>query len=508
MAFSFQTPPPQLQLPQPSPFQTPQQQSSLFQNPQIQQQQQQQQQQLSQQSPFQFQPQPQPQQQIQIQHQQQPASTVPQQQFLLYTKDRAPAGYNTNWEDLHPDSQKLLLQIEERILEYKHESQRLDQCSRLYDSSVSGDSFEANSSRIIQELGLITAAMEREKVSVQDLMASANKMMWDTEFAIRSYMMLRSSFLRQSVPTSSNVASGSPNTGYGTASKQTNQLASGSVAPVFDFYRGIPKRPSLFMEQTAARFEKYLTECYQWIEEVEQLVMLDNKRMSSNSLDSLPQVVSNVHDFFIHVAAKVENLHQHVESMKTAYLADQRRQGNVNDPFLEANRREAAQQEAAAKRVHPTLHLPAISAQPTSQVSSAFTSLVAPSTSSVQPSAGPSAASSGSGFSLFSTPSSAPTASSSSSFLFSTPTAPSPTSTLFGSSGFSLQSTPFGTPSTSLFGSTQTPSGLAINTSSFGSTPVGSSLFSTPLAAAGTGGSGASFGPSKSSRPKSRTSRR
>lgn len=33
---------------------------------------------------------------------------------------------------------------------YKHESQMVDQCSRLYDSSVSGDSFEANSSRIIQ----------------------------------------------------------------------------------------------------------------------------------------------------------------------------------------------------------------------------------------------------------------------------------------------------------------------------------------------------------------------
>lgn len=147
--------------------------------------------------------------------------------------------------------------------------------------------------------------MEREKVSIQELMASVNKMMWDTEFAIRSYMMLRPKFHRQNVPVATNVASGSQNTGSGIASNPTNQLATGSVAPVFDFYSGLPKRPSIFMEHTVARFEKYLTECCQWIEEVEQLVMMDTSKMSSSSLEALPQVISNVHDFFIHVAAKV-----------------------------------------------------------------------------------------------------------------------------------------------------------------------------------------------------------
>ncbi|WOK99623.1 nuclear pore complex protein [Canna indica] len=536
MAFSFQTPPPQQQQPQSSPFQTPQQQQpSLFQTPQQQQpspfqmpQQQQpspfqtpqqqpslfqtpqpqQQQQLFQPSAFQFQQQQQQQlqqQQIQLQQQQQAANTAPQQQLMLYTKDKAPAGYNTKWEDLHPDSQKVLLQIEERILAYKDESQRLDQCSRLYDSSVSGDSFDSNTSRIIQELGVITTAMEREKVSVQELMTSANKMMWDTEFAVRSYMMLRPRFLRLSAPATSNVPSGSTGTGSGIVSNQANQLANGSAGPVFDFYSGLPKRPSLFMENTVARFEKYLAECCQWIEEVEQLVMMDNGRMTSNSVESLPEVISNVHDFFIHVAAKVENLHQYVESMKSAYLADQRRRGDGNDPFLEANRREAAKQEAAARRVHPTLHLPA---QPITQVAGAFVSSVAPVSSNVQSSTGTPAASSGSGFSLFSTPSSAP-AGSSSSFLYSTPTASAPSSTLFGSSSFSPQSTPFGTPSASLFGSTQTPSGFGTSTP-FGSTPAAgsSSLFSTPLTTGVGTGSGASFGPSKSSRPKSRTSRR
>ena len=55
----------------------------------------------------------------------------------------------------------------------------------------------------------------------------------------------------------------------------------------------------------------------------------------------------------------MESIHQYIESMRTAYLADQRRRGELNDPFLEADRRETAKQEVAAKRAHPILYLPA-----------------------------------------------------------------------------------------------------------------------------------------------------
>ncbi|XP_020092976.1 nuclear pore complex protein NUP58 isoform X2 [Ananas comosus] len=447
---------------------------------------------------FQFQPQPQPQPQPQTQFQFQPQQQQqqqPQQQLLLYTNDRAPAGYNTKWEDLHPDSQKVLLQIEERIREYRDESERLDQCSRLYDSSVYNDSFEHDAGRIVQELGGITTAMERERASIQELMNVVNDLMWKTEFAIRSYMMLRPRFIRPYVATP--AAAGSATNPIGTnTSGQTNQQM--AVGPTYDFYSGVPKRPSPFMQHTVARFEKYLGECCKWIEELEQLVQMDVNRKSANSLEALPKVMSNLHDYFIYVASKVESLHQYIESMKAAYLANQRRRGEGNDPFIEASRREQAKQEVAARRVHPTLHLPTASPQPPAPQSAAWiTSNTSTSSSSaLQPSPAPSAASLGSGFSTFNTPaSSAP----SSSFLFSTPTASAPSSTLFASSGFSPQSTPFGS----------TPSGFGASAPSFALTPAagGSSLFSTP--SLGAVGSGTSFGgASKSSRPKSRTARR
>uniref|UniRef100_A0A0A9D6N7 Uncharacterized protein n=1 Tax=Arundo donax TaxID=35708 RepID=A0A0A9D6N7_ARUDO len=203
--------------------------------------------------------------------------------------------------------------------------------------------------------------------------------------------------------------------------------------------------------------------------------------------------MSNVHDYFIYVASKVENLHQYVELLKTEYLNEQRRMGIGNDPFLEANRREAAKQEAAARRVHPTLHLPA-PAHPTTQVA-------APATSQPQQSSFPSGVTSSSAFSAFGTPASAPSSSS----LFSTPTTPAPSGNLFGTAGSAQLTTPFGTPSTPTLGSAPVPSGFGTSNTSFASTSTlgGTSVFSTPFGGGATA-SGSSFGGASKGRSKPR----
>ncbi|CAN1823243.1 Nuclear pore complex protein NUP58 [Linum perenne] len=452
-------------------FSTPQQQTPSFFQSQSQPLQQQQQTQL-------FQPQ---QQQQQQQHQQQQ-----QQHLYLFTNDKVPATYSTKWSDLHPDSQKLLLLIEDRILEHRDESQRLDQCSRLYDSSVLNEGFELDASHIVQELGGISTAMERQKAVLQEHMATVKDMLRNTEMAVRSFMMLRPRFLHSATGGSSNVTAPSQASGGTGAPSSTSQPLSTAIAPVFDFYSGIPKKPCPFLHQTVSRFEKYLGECRQWIEELEQLLLLDSYRNSSQPgsslLQSLPKVMSNVHDFFVHTAAKVESIHQYIESMRAAYLVDQRRRGEGNDPFLEADRRETARQEAAAKRVHPTSHLPANS-QPSTQVAGLLPSSAAPAASTAPQTAttAPGTASSGAGLSLFSTPASSSMAGTS---LFATPATSAPASSLFGSSGAPPQSSLFGASSPSLFGPASTPSLFSNTASAFTST--------TPATGAATG-SGASF---------------
>ncbi|CAI9763306.1 unnamed protein product [Fraxinus pennsylvanica] len=476
MAFSF-TPQQQQQSPfQPSPFS----QTTPFQ-------------QQPQQQQFQFQPQ-----QPQLQQQQTQQLQQQQQQHLyLFTNDKSPATYSTKWDDLHPDSRKLLHQIEEKILEYRDESQRLDQCSRLYDSSVSSQGFELDASQIVQELGGISMSMERQKAILQELMTVAKDMLRNAEVAVRSYIMLRPRFLHQNKAAATSATSPSQTSGATVTLTSSNPLPANSVVPVFDFYSGIPKKPSPFLQKTIARFEKYLSDCRQWIEELEQLIILDSDKNSSNSslLQSLPNVMSNVHDFFVHIAAKVESTHQYIESMKTAYLADLRRRGDGNDPFLEADRRETAKQEAAARRVHPTLHLPTVS-QPSTQVAGLLTSSAATGASTTPSMFAAASASSGSGTSLFATPSATTSPS-----LFSTPTTSAPVSSLFASSGATPQTSPFGSLSVST-------SGFGTSASLFSSTPSGLSTFSTPFGTGAATGSGASFGTISKARAKSRTARR
>lgn len=155
-----------------------------------------------------------------------------------------------------------------------------------------------------KELGGISTSMERQKAQLQERMAVVKDMLRNTEIAVRSFMMLRPRFLHPNAGSTPSQASGAT-----AAPSSTGQPASSSVVPVFDFYRGLPKKPSPFLQQTVARFEKYLSEFRQWIEELEQLILLDPDRNSSSHgsslLQSLPQVISNVHIFFVHVAAKV-----------------------------------------------------------------------------------------------------------------------------------------------------------------------------------------------------------
>lgn len=165
---------------------------------------------------------------------------------------------------------------------------------------------------IAQELGVISTAIDREKSLIQEQMSIVNTMLRDTEIAVRSFMIARQRFFHSTASTtttSAAIAASGQTSGSTQAPSTISQPITTSTAPVFDFYSGMPKRPSTFLQNTVSRFEKYLAECSQWIEELEQLFCLDSDGAGSNSgatlLQSLPTIISNVHDYFIHVAAKV-----------------------------------------------------------------------------------------------------------------------------------------------------------------------------------------------------------
>uniref|UniRef100_A0A0E0P1Q7 Uncharacterized protein n=1 Tax=Oryza rufipogon TaxID=4529 RepID=A0A0E0P1Q7_ORYRU len=365
------------------------------------------------------------------------------QQLRLYTVEGRAAGYGTKWVELHPQSQELLLHIENKMREYKHESDLLDQCSRLYDPSVSSRSFELYATQISQEIGSTSTIMDREMVSIRSLMAVVEEMMRNTDSAIRSYQKLRPNFIRR--------YSGTANTGFahhaGPSGAPTYFNQPSAIVPTFDFYSGVAMRPSPFMQHTVSKFENRLEECSRMVGELEQLIQIKNDKNYSNAFESLSTVVPNVYDYLIHVATQVENLHQYAEVMRTHYRNAWRLMGDCSDPFLEADRREAAKQEATARIVHPTgVDVSVLASQPLQSSS-------------------PTGVTSSSTRAILRTPLSALP-------WFSIQTSPAPSPSPFSSSGSMLQPTPFGSASTLALGST--PARFA--SSALG----GTSLFRTP----------------------------
>lgn len=179
----------------------------------------------------------------------------------------------------------------------------------------------------LQELGGIGTAMDRQKALLQELMDSVKDMLRNTEVAVRSFMILRPRFLHQNAGGTSNPTAPSQAPGATVPPGSTSQSAATSIVPVFDFYNGIPRKPSPFLQQTIARFEKALAQCRQGVEELEQL-LLNSDRNSANDgsslLQSLPNIITNVHSFLVSVAAKV-----------TKFLYFGNYQSDNNDSFVE-----------------------------------------------------------------------------------------------------------------------------------------------------------------------------
>jgi len=182
--------------------------------------------------------------------------------------------------------------------------------------------------------------MGKEKASIKSLMDAVREIISNVKFAMGSYVKMRPWFV--------SIDGGIANTGLANPARSSD-------TPTEFSYNGPVRRPSIFMQHTVYRFEKQVEECCKLIGELEQLVQMNNNKTYPPSLEPLPKVMSNMHDYFIYVASKVENLHQCAEMIRIQYLNDLRNSGNRNDPFAEAGRKEAAKQEAAARTVHPTL---------------------------------------------------------------------------------------------------------------------------------------------------------
>lgn len=158
---------------------------------------------------------------------------------------------------------------------------------------------------VCQQIRGLCIAHQKEHILAEELRDVSMKILRATDDAVRSYTELRNKFHLPSSIRASSVHTSTQMAGlagiYSAADQPSMPFPAASGFPF------MIARPSSFMLKTLARFDQYLTKISQQIVELEQLVQPTSEFSSSSvsSLQSIPRIMSNVHDFFIHVAAKV-----------------------------------------------------------------------------------------------------------------------------------------------------------------------------------------------------------
>lgn len=77
-------------------------------------------------------------------------------------------------------------------------------------------------------------------------------------------------------------------------------------------------------------------------------------------MSTLPDVMSSLHEFFVHVAARVARVRAAADRMREAHLQTQAAQGNFFDPFAQADAEEAleAEERRRAPEIRPVKATP------------------------------------------------------------------------------------------------------------------------------------------------------
>ncbi|CAI5946298.1 unnamed protein product [Closterium sp. NIES-64] len=180
-------------------------------------------------------------------------------------------------------------------------------------------------------LSHVASRVDTERASLHHMLHTAQHLLHHSDLAVRSFSLLRSRFPH--LPGADSLAPGQA-----------------------DIYRGVPCLPSPFLIDTVARFEVKVTEYRHKLTELQAAIepaLADSRfgvgysraasaASAAAAVEALPVIIKNLHDFFIHVAAQVERVHERVDAARNAFLAERRRRGDRSNPFAEADRIEAA----------------------------------------------------------------------------------------------------------------------------------------------------------------------
>ncbi|GAB4820454.1 hypothetical protein N2152v2_007500 [Parachlorella kessleri] len=264
--------------------------------------------------------------------QQQAAQQQQQQLAALVTKDSRPLTHTTKWDDLSPQEQQYLLELERKVVEFRDQCRQLDGEERLTKGKDGKDLVEKDARMLSQRITSLGTALRADVETCEAILELVRSLLRNTEAAL--YTFKRSYQWREGLKSAQ---------GQALPSHLMDQLAGPVVLP------------SPFLRDAVAGFQHNLEQFKACAAELEQVLVQqqhDTGRVlgsSSNPVDMLQSLhtsLSNLHDLLLHTAAKLQAFDDRVGLAKEAHLATRRQVGDYSDPFSEAERQ---QQQAHGK---------------------------------------------------------------------------------------------------------------------------------------------------------------
>ncbi|KAL6755830.1 hypothetical protein V8C86DRAFT_3027174 [Haematococcus lacustris] len=249
----------------------------------------------------------QPQQQLQQQQQQQQAT---------------PLLYSSKFDDLPANIQKELQDIQQEISRYTSDCDKLDHEPLLRDKDALRKLADPPAIALQQGLQGLVEASRSEDDALTYFREKVVGLLHSTERAVRTFQRSK---LWRDVPTQYRGQQIPP---------QVQEMLS---APV--------QLPSAFLEAAVQGFAETLTTYRQKVGELEAMLLpgaaqaqLGGAGGEVGVVQALPTIVSHLHDYFVHVAAQLEQLHGQVDQAKMAFMAQRQAAGDFSDPFCNSRR--------------------------------------------------------------------------------------------------------------------------------------------------------------------------
>ena len=241
------------------------------------------------------------------------AQQRPQHPQLL-TKDNRPIAHSSNWDELNPQSQQYLLELEKVVTKCSQECKQLEDQDRLMPGNDATTDIMQQAKIIHQNISALSIREGFDANEVEGLRRSAVHLVRHTEAAVYS-------FKRATAWRSMAKASAS----------STHSLE--EIGPPMSL-------PYPFLEETLEEFNAKLKAQLGAVHELEATIKEKNrskKGTPDTSLAALQASIANLHDCVIKVAAMIQELDDKVHGAKAKLLSSlSRRGGAFVDPFRQA----------------------------------------------------------------------------------------------------------------------------------------------------------------------------